>query len=194
MITIVDYGDTNAVDVGNCLKQLTDDIIISNNEIDICRADKIIFPGSGIASSAMKKIHMLNLFSVLRIIQRPILGIGLGMQLMVDYSLEGNVSCLGIFPGTSIKFDNDNSHHSNEGMSSVMIKRNSSLFDNIEDDQQFYFNHAYYIPKSDLTTSTSKNNVEFSASIERNHSFGVQFHPEKSGEAGKQLLKNFLKI
>ena len=106
MITIVDYEDSNATEVGECIKQLTSNFVVSNNEIDICRADKLIFPGNGNAFYAMNRLHLLNLFSVIRIIRKPILGIGLGMQLMEDYSLEGNISCLGIFPGTAQKFEN----------------------------------------------------------------------------------------
>src|SRR3970282_1292291 len=106
MITIVNYEKSNSEEVAEYLKQLTDDYLVSDNEIDICRADKIIFPGEGNALSAMKKLHLLNLFTVLRIIKKPMLGIGLGMQLMADYSMEGNISCLGIFPGTAVKFEN----------------------------------------------------------------------------------------
>ena len=105
MITIVDYGDVCTSEVVASIKKITDDFIISGNEVDICRSDKIIFSGCGSASAAMKKIHLLNLFSVLRIVKKPMLGIGLGMQLMADYSTEGNISCLGIFPGTSINFE-----------------------------------------------------------------------------------------
>ena len=194
MITIVDYEDSNVIELGECINQITTDFVVSQSEIDICRADKIIFPGNGNASHAMKRIHLLNLFSVMRIIRKPILGIGLGMQLMTDYSLEGNISCLGIFPGTAQKFENGKLNTTNDGMKSVSIKKGSSLFSKIQDDEKFYFHHTYYLPLSDLTTSTSKHNIYFSASIEKNSSFGVQFHPEKSGDAGLQLLSNFINL
>jgi glutamine amidotransferase len=194
MITIVDYEDSNAVELGECINQLTSDFIISNSEIDICRASKIIFPGNGNAPHAMKRIHLLNLFLVMRIIRKPILGIGLGMQLMADYSLEGNISCLGIFPGTAQKFENGKLSLINEGMQSVSIKRESKLFNGINNDEKFYFHHTYYLPLSELTTSTSKHNIDFSASVEKNSSFGVQFHPEKSGDAGLQIMSNFINL
>ncbi len=194
MITIVDYEDSNAAELGNCIKQLTEDFVISKNEIDICRANKIIFPGSGTAPHAMRRIHLLNLFSVMRIIRKPILGIGLGMQLMADYSLEGNISCLGIFPGTAQKFKNGKMDPLNEGLQVVSFKKDSELFTGVKDNEKFYFNHTYYLPLSELTTSTSKHSINFSASVEKNSSFGVQFHPEKSGEQGLQLLRNFINL
>lgn len=194
MITIVDYEDSNATEVGECLKQLTSDFVVSNSEIDICGASKIIFPGNGNASLAMKRIHLLNLFSVMRIIRKPILGIGLGMQLMADYSLEGNISCLGIFPGTAQKFENGKANIIHEGMKAVSVKKESKLFNGISDEEKFYFHHAYYLPLSELTTSISKHNINFSASIEKNSSFGVQFHPEKSGNAGLRMLSNFINL
>jgi glutamine amidotransferase len=194
MITIVDYEDSNATEVGECIKQLTNDFVVSNNEIDICRADKIIFPGNGNAFYAMKRLHLLNLFSVMRIIRKPILGIGLGMQLMADYSLEGNISCLGIFPGTAQKFENGKMNALNEGMQTVSIKKESKLFRGINDDEKFYFHNTYYLPLSELTTSISKHNINFSASVEKNSSFGVQFHPEKSGVAGLRMLSNFINL
>jgi glutamine amidotransferase len=194
MITIVDYEDSNAIELGECIKQLTSDFVVSNSEIDICGASKIIFPGNGNANHAMKRIHLLNLFSVMRIIRKPILGIGLGMQLMADYSLEGNISCLGIFPGTAQKFENGKMNVINEGMQSVSIKKESKLFNGINNDEKFYFHHTYYLPLSEHTTSTSKHNIDFSASIEKNSSLGVQFHPEKSGDVGLQMLSNFIRL
>ena len=194
MITIVNYENSNSQEVAEFLKQLTEDYIIADNEIDICRADKIIFPGKGDAVSAMKKLHLLNLFTVLRIIKKPMMGIGLGMQLMADYSMEGNISCLGIFPGTAVKFENGATETINEGMHPVKLYKESVLFSGIEQEAKFYFNHSYFLPLSQLTTSTSKNKTEFTSSIEKNSSFGVQFHPERSGEAGLKLLKNFIEL
>jgi len=194
MITIVNYENSNSQEVAEFLKQLTEDYIIADNEIDICRADKIIFPGKGDAVSAMKKLHLLNLFTVLRIIKKPMIGIGLGMQLMADYSMEGNISCLGIFPGTAVKFENGVAETINEGMRPVKFKRESILFNGIDEAAKFYFNHSYFLPLGQFTTTSSKNKTEFTASIEKNSSFGVQFHPERSGEAGLKLLKNFIEL
>lgn len=194
MVTIVDYGDVCTPAVAASIKNITDNFIVSNNEVDICRSDKIIFAGCGSASVAMKKIHLLNLFSVLRIVKKPMLGIGLGMQLMADYSTEGNISCLGIFPGTAIKFNEKLDEVEYKGYYKVSFCKQSFLFNGIEDSTEFYFNNSYCLLKNELTTSTCQKNVIFCSSMENENSFGVQFHPEKSGKAGLKLLKNFIEM
>jgi glutamine amidotransferase len=194
MITIVDYGDTCTSEVASSLKKFTDDFIISRNEVDILGFDKIIFAGSGSANAAMKKIHMLNLFSVLRLVKKPMLGIGLGMQLMSDYSTEGNFPCLGIFPGTAIRFSETLDEDEYKGFYKVNFSKHSLLFNGINDNTEFYFNNSYYLPENEMTTSTCKKNVPFCSSMEIENFFGVQFHPEKSGEAGIRLFKNFIEM
>ncbi len=194
MVTIIDYGDPCINHVEASLKKITGDFIVSRNEVDICRSDKIIFAGCGSAAEAMKKIHLLNLFSVLRIIKKPMLGIGLGMQLMADYSTEGNISCLGIFPGTAVKFENATNESEYKGFYKVEFCKQSSLFDGINDNTEFYFNNDYYLPKNNLTTSTCKNKISICSSIQNNNGYGVQFHPEMSGDAGLKLLKNFIEM
>jgi glutamine amidotransferase len=194
MLTIIDFGDPSVTEVESSLKKITDDFIVSNNEFDICRSDKVILPGSGSAAVALKKIHLLNLFSVLRIIKKPMLGIGLGMQIMADYSTEGNVSCLGIFPGTAIKFNEENPESSHKGFHNINIFGESSLFNGIKNNTQFYFNNSYYLPQNEFTTSVCKNDITFCSSVENDMCFGVQFHPEKSGDAGLILLKNFVEM
>ncbi len=195
MLAIVDFGDINSGEVAEALKKITNDFIISSNETEICRADKIIFPGAGSAQSVMKKIHLLNIFSFLRIIiEKPILGIGLGMQIMCEYTSEGNLPCLGIFPGSIMKLSNSTQNPIHEGFDKVKILKESPLFKNIPDKSEFYFNHSYYLPVNDYTISVSRKDIDFSSAIQKNLSFGVQFHPEKSGETGLILLDNFVKL
>lgn len=196
MTTIVDFGDINSREVAEVLKNITDDFIVSSSEVDICRADKIIFPGAGSAKDVMKKIHLLNLFSVLRIIiDKPMLGIGLGMQIMCEHTSEGNLSCLGIFPGSIIKIENSNQSETHEGFDKVNIIKNCPLFIGIPNDSEFYFKHSYFLPINEFTVATSKRgDREFTSAIQKDLSFGVQFHPEKSGEAGLKLLENFIKL
>jgi len=194
MITIVDYGDACINEVAASLKKITEDFKISRNELDICESDKIILAGCGSAPSVMKKIQLLNLYSVLRVVKKPMLGIGLGMQLMADYSTEGNFSCLGFFPGTAIKFDEAIEESSYKGMHKISCCKQSILFEGIDDNAEFFFNNSYYLPKSDLSTSTCQSMIEFCTSIENENSYGVQFHPEMSGEAGLKLIKNFIEM
>jgi glutamine amidotransferase len=194
MITIVDYGDECTQVVASSLQKITTDFLVSRNETDICSSDKIIFPGCGSPSAVMKKINLLNLHSTLRIVKKPMLGIGLGMQLMADYSKEGNFPCLGLFPGTSVKFENVEGGTLHKGMHKVKISKQSKLFQGIEDNSEFYFNNAYYLPVSELSTSTCQRDVEFCSSLESKNFFAVQFHPEMSGEVGSKLLKNFVEM
>ena len=194
MIALVDCGTGEVEAVAASLEKLHAEYKISNNEIFICNADKIIFPGAGIASLAMRKLHLNNLFSALRMIKQPMLGIGLGMQLMCNFSTEGNVAALGIFPGRVEKFVSPKMHVPHRGWKSVELIKQSLLFNGITSGEKFYFEHSYYIPVDDYSTSISENGILFSASIEYGKYFGVQFHPELSGQAGLTLLKNFVDL
>ena len=194
MITLVDYGDACVLDVAASLKEITNDFIISKSEADIYKSDKIIFSGCGSASAVMKKIQLLNLYSVLRLVKKPMLGIGLGMQLMADYSTEGNFPCLGFFPGTAVRFDGKIDESSYKGFHQISFCKSSILFNGIEDKSEFFFNNSYYLPKSEFSTSTCQAEVAFCSSIENKNAYGVQFHPEASGAVGLKLLKNFVKM
>jgi len=194
MVTIVDYGDVCINEVAASIGKITNDYKVSRKELDICGADKIIFAGCGSAPAVMRKIQMLNLYSVLRVVKKPILGIGLGMQLMADYSTEGNFSCLGFFSGTAIKIDDAINETAYKGMHKLNICRQSTLFDGIDANAEFFFNNSYYLPKSGLSTSTCQGLINFCSSIENENAYGVQFHPEMSGEAGLKLLRNFIEM
>ncbi len=194
MIALIDYGAGNVASVANALIELKQEFKITYNEVEICRADKVIFPGVGEASFAIRQLHILNLFTVLRIVKKPTLGICLGMQLMVDHSTEGDVACLGIFPGTAQKFDPLKTKVPHMGWNNVEIKNGSKLFTGIKSGEYFYFANSYFVPVTEFTTSVSNNDITFSASMEKGNFFGVQFHPEKSGDAGLMLLKNFVEL
>jgi glutamine amidotransferase len=194
MIALIDYGAGNVASVANALTELKQDFRITNKEADICNSDKIIFPGVGEASFAVRQLHLLNLFTVLRIVKKPVLGICLGMQLMADHSTEGDVACLGIFPGTALKFDSTKTKVPHMGWNDIKIVKESKLFNEIKSGEHFYFANSYYLPVNEITTSTSNNNIDFSASLEKDNFYGVQFHPEKSGNAGLKLLKNFIEL
>ncbi len=194
MIALIDYGAGNVASVANALTELKQDYKITNNEFEICRADKIIFPGVGEASFAIRQLHMYNLFTVLRIVKKPILGICLGMQLMTDFSTEGNVTCLGIFPCRVEKFDDKKTKVPHMGWNDIEIVKESKLFSDIKNGERFYFANSFYVPQTEFSTSLTENGIKFSASLEKGNYYGVQFHPEKSGEAGLKLLKNFIEL
>ncbi len=194
MIALINYGAGNTASVANALNVLNYDFILTNNETDICKADKVIYPGVGEASFAIRQLHMHNLFNVLRIIKKPMLGICLGMQLMCDYSKEGNVACLGIFPSECEKLDEAKEKVPHIGWNRVNIKNGSPLFTGIDNNEHFYFAHSFYVPVNEHTSAWTEHGIKFSASLEKDNFYGVQFHPEKSGDAGLQLLKNFIEL
>jgi len=194
MIAIIDYGAGNVASVSNAVSALDQEYIITCNEINILKADKIIFPGVGEASSAVKQLHRLNLFTMLRVCKKPLLGICLGMQLMADYSKEGDVTGLGLFPGSTEKFDNEITKVPHMGWNKIEIRKESKLFKGINSGEMFYFAHSYYLPLNIYSTSVTNHNVAFSSSVESGNFYGVQFHPEKSGDAGLKVLKNFIEL
>lgn len=194
MIALIEYGAGNTASVSNGLEELNVEHVITKNENEISNADKIIFPGVGEASSAVKRLHLLNLFSLLRVIKKPMLGICLGMHILCDRSEEGNVSCLGVVDAEAKKFDETKVKVPHMGWNMVDIIKESKLFNNIDDKTYFYFAHSYYIPKNDSTIATAKHDLEFCSVLEKDNFYGVQFHPEKSGEAGLKLLRNFIEL
>jgi imidazole glycerol-phosphate synthase subunit HisH len=194
MIAIIDYGAGNVASVSNAVSALNQEYIITCNEINILKADKIIFPGVGEASSAVKALHKLNLFTMLRVCKKPLLGICLGMQLMADYSKEGDVTGLGLFPGSTEKFDNEITKVPHMGWNKIEMRKESKLFKGINSGEMFYFAHSYYLPLNIYSTSVTNHNVAFSSSVESGNFYGVQFHPEKSGDAGLKVLKNFIEL
>ncbi len=194
MIALIDYGAGNVASVAYALNELGNNFKITNKETEICNAEKVIFPGVGEASFAIKQLHKLNLYSFLRIIKRPILGVCLGLQLMADYSTEGNITCLGIFPGNVLKFDPKKVKVPHMGWNDIHFKKESKLFSGIKEGERFYFANSFYLPVNEYTTSYSTNNIDFAASMEKDNYYGVQFHPEKSSEAGLRVLKNFIEL
>lgn len=194
MIAVIDYGSGNIKSVTNALNDLQCKYIVTNHEKEICDAEKIIFPGVGEASYAVKRLHMLNLFTMLRVVNKPMLGICLGMQLLCEKSLEGNAACLGVFPGSTEIFDEKKTKVPHMGWNKVKIISDTQLFKNIPDESFFYFAHSYYVPMNSFTIAYANYGNDFSAAIEKENYYGVQFHPEKSGKYGIQLLKNFIEL
>ncbi len=146
MIALIDYGAGNVASVANTLKELKHDFVITQNESEIIRANKIIFPGVGEASFAIKKLHLLNLFSVLRMCIKPMLGICLGLQLMVEKSEEGDVVLSWCFPGTAKKFDDTKVKVPHMGWNEVEFVKESKLFTNIKSGTRFYFANSLLCP------------------------------------------------
>ncbi len=194
MIAIIEYGAGNTASVANALNRLEKKFLITNQETEILKSDKIIFPGVGEASFAIRQLHKNNLINVLRLVKKPLLGICLGMQLLAEFSKEGNVACLGLISGTAEKFDQSKVTVPHMGWNEIKIIKQSNLFNGINSGEYFYFANSFYLPVNEFTTSSANHEVDFSASIEKENFYGVQFHPEKSGEAGLKLLQNFTEL
>ena len=192
MITIIDYGKTNSNELAESLEQLSVEFVISNKESDILKANKLILPDSTDISSSIKKLHLLNLFSILRIVEKPILGIGTGMHLMTKSFKDINAACLGCFPVECKTEETQKNIVAQE--QSITIIKESSLLNNIGKEDKFYFEGNCFIPLNKFSTSIANINGEITASIEKELLFGVQFKPERSGDAGIQILNNFLEI
>ena len=192
MITIIDYGNTNSNEIAESLENLSVDFVISNSESDILQATKLILPDSTDISSSIRKLHLLNLFSILRIIKKPILGIGTGMHLMTKSFKDINATCLGCFPVECKTEEMQGNMFEHE--QSIKIIKDTSLLDNISKEDKFYFEGDCFIPLNEFSTSTANINGEITASIEKEHLFGVQFKPEKSGEVGMKVFRNFVEM
>ena len=195
MIALVDYGIEKIDPIAEALNSLDVDFKITQSESEIIRSEKIIFPGYGDAFNAIKKLHLTNIYSVLRICKKPILGICLGMQLMANISTEGGkIPCLGFFPVVTEKFDNNTMKVPFEGWSEVENIKESKLFTGINRKENFYFGNSYFLPENEYTTSVAINTLTFSSSVEKENYYAIQFYPEKSEEAGLKVLKNFIEL
>lgn len=188
-IVIIDYGAGNVQSVLFALKRLGHSAILSKDANEIITADKVIFPGVGHANAAMDKLGKEGLIEVIQNLKQPVLGICLGMQLLCQYSEEGDTKGLGIFDEQVKRFENTVKVPKMGWNSIHNIK--SSLFDKIAPESFFYFVHSYYVPFSESTIAMTNYQLNYAAAIKKNNFYGCQFHPEKSGDLGDQVLKNF---
>ena len=202
-IVIVDYSMGNLNSVRKKLIQLKANVAISSDPEVILNADKLILPGVGHFEKAVEIMHQKGLWDVLNksvlIDKKPILGICLGMQLMTKFSEEGNVNGFGWIDATVVRFhvqDTLKFKIPHMGWNHIEIKKESSLMKGLTDQSEFYFVHSYHVKTDDKTIVLNETNYEtnFVSAFEKEHVFGVQYHPEKSHDSGKLLLNNFLEI
>lgn len=189
---IIKYNAGNIRSVYFALKRLGIDAEITDDKEKILSADKIVFPGVGEASSAMEYLRKNGLEGLIKSLKQPVLGICLGMQLMGKFSEEGNTNCLEIFDFNVLKFKNVPKipHMGWNNLTSF----NGNLFRNIDKNPYVYFVHSYYCEKSDYTSAICNYNFDFSAAVQKNNFYATQFHPEKSGDIGSKILKNFIEL
>ena len=191
-IAILSYGAGNVASVQNALERLGVNAFISDNLAELMQADRLIFPGVGHATHAMQQIEQRGLSEVLKSYKRPLLGICLGMQLMGSQSEEGATQGLGLidFDVKQFKISEKVPHM---GWNSIDIIENQ-LFKDIPNGTYFYFVHSYYAQICKNSIATCEYEIPFTAAVSKGNYFGVQFHPEKSGEAGMEMLRNFVNL
>lgn len=191
---IIKYNSGNIQSVQFALERIGVNAIITDDAEKIKSADKVIFPGVGEASSAMNFLKERKLNELIVSLTQPVLGICLGMQLLCKHSEENNTDCLGIFENIAVrKFaaTDANLKIPQIGWNNISNLQ-SPLFNYIPADSYCYYVHGYYAEKSKHTIATTEYGITYSAAIQKNNFYGVQFHPEKSAVVGEQLLKNFL--
>ncbi|WP_223034461.1 imidazole glycerol phosphate synthase subunit HisH [Hanstruepera marina] len=191
-VVIINYGAGNIKSIQFAFKRLGVDAILSNNPEKIESADKIIFPGVGEASSAMKMLKNSGLDILIPKLKLPVLGICLGMQLMCLETEEGNTEGLGIF-NTKVKRFSTSSKVPQMGWNTIYNLK-SELFKNVNEYEFMYLVHSYYAENCQECISTTNYQLEYASALQKNNFYGVQFHPEKSSQAGEQILKNFLEL
>ena len=196
-IVIIDYGAGNIQSIIFAIKRLGYEAVLSHDAEEIRNADKVIFPGVGEASSAMAKLKATGLDKVIPTLKQPVLGICLGMQLMCHSSEEGNTEGLGIFDLDVVKFSNKvkvPQIADKDALDEINSDLKSELFKNIPEKAYIYLVHSFYAPIGSETIAKSEYDVEYSAALQKENFYGVQFHPEKSSDVGSEILKNFLNI
>ncbi|KIO53111.1 imidazole glycerol phosphate synthase subunit HisH [Flavobacterium hibernum] len=191
-IVIINYGAGNIQSIMFAIERLGFKAVLSNNPEEIQAADKVIFPGVGEASSAMKKLKESGLDSLIPTLKRPVLGICLGMQLMCKSSEEGNTKGLDIFDVDVVKFT-AKVKVPQMGWNQIYDLK-SDLFKGISENEFMYLVHSFYAPNCDEAIATTNYELEYASALKKDNFYGTQFHPEKSGAVGEKILENFLKM
>ena len=193
-ITIIDTGCANLSSVKFALDRLGYQADITRDLDKIQSADKLLLPGVGTALAAMRNLHDRKLIETIQNAQQPMLGICLGMQLMTDYSTEGDVPTLALMNARTELLPDCGLPLPHMGWNKVNYQAGHHLFRGIEEGAYFYFVHGFAMPVCSATIAHSTYGEAFTAAVQQDNFFGVQFHPERSGQAGSQLLKNFLEM
>jgi glutamine amidotransferase len=195
MIAIVKYNAGNIQSVMCALNRLGYDAVVTDDVEMIKKADKVIFPGVGEASTAMAYLESTNLIDTLKDLKKPFLGICLGMQLLCERSDENDCRCMGMFDVPVVEFDKTSGFKIPHVGWNTIYDLKSDLYKDVSENSYCYFVHTYYVPVCDYTIAKCEYaGVSFSASIKKDNFYATQFHPEKSGSIGETVLKNFLKM
>ncbi|WP_417195065.1 imidazole glycerol phosphate synthase subunit HisH [Bizionia sp.] len=191
-VVIIDYGVGNIKSIQFAFERLGITAVLSQDVQTILAADKVILPGVGEAGSAMKKLKDTQLDVLIPKLKQPVLGICLGMQLMCNYSEEGNTKGLQIFD-TEVKRFSNAVKVPQMGWNTITNLK-SMLFETLKENEYMYLVHSYYAENCLEAIALTEYDIAYASALKKDNFYGVQFHPEKSSLAGEQLLKNFLAL
>lgn len=191
-VVIIKYNAGNIRSVQFALERIGVEAVVTDNHDEIRAADKVIFPGVGEASSAMNYLQSKGLDTLIKSLKQPVLGICLGMQLMCSHSDENNTKCLGIFEQNVRLFPQQLEKVPQIGWNNIYNLK-SVLFNEIPEEAYMYFVHSYYVENCENAIAKTNYIFDYSSAIQKDNFYAVQFHPEKSGDIGQQILENFIK-
>ncbi len=192
-VAVVKYNAGNVESVKNALNRLGVESVLTDDAEILKQSDKVIFPGVGEASSAMKYLREKGLDETIKNLTQPVLGICLGMQLLCESSEENATKCLGILPYAVKKFASENLKIPQMGWNNIFDLK-SKLFKGVAENSFVYFVHSFYVESGAATIAACDYAVDFSAAIRHRNFYAVQFHAEKSGAVGERILENFLNV
>lgn len=191
-VAVIKYSAGNIRSVQIALERLGIKSVVTDDPEIIRSADKVIFPGVGEASSAMKYLKERGLDKLIKSLKQPVMGICLGLQLMCDHSEEADTDCFGIFDNKVKRFpEADKVPHM--GWNSIYALK-GPLFEGIEEGSHVYFVHSFAAEQGKEMIAETDYIVKFASALQKDNFYALQFHPEKSGEVGQQILKNFLRL
>ena len=194
-VAILKYNAGNVFSVDCALRRLGVEPIVTDNVEQLRRADKIVFPGVGEASSAMAYLRSRHLDELIRSLTQPVIGICIGQQLLCRNSEEGNTECIGVFDTSVKRFSEAPGVKVPEmGWNTIKPLVDNPLLKGIDENSYVYYVHSYYVPVFDDTIAVTDYSLPFSAAMNKDNFYATQFHPEKSGGVGELILKNFLML
>lgn len=195
-VAIIKYNAGNIFSVDCALRRIGITAEITDDPEKIRKADKVIFPGVGEASSAMAHLRHHRLDEVIRNLSQPLLGICIGQQLLCAHSEEGDTDCIGIFdvPVKRFQPSADGLKIPHMGWNRVQLTTENPLLTEALDNNFVYYVHSFYVPLNCWTIAKTEYIGEFSAAMRKDNFFATQFHPEKSGDVGERILKNFIEL
>ncbi|WP_017220011.1 imidazole glycerol phosphate synthase subunit HisH [Moritella dasanensis] len=193
-VVIIDTGCANLSSVRFAIERLGYSVAVSRDADVLRNADKLFLPGVGTAQEAMKNLADRELIDLVKSLTQPVLGICLGMQLLAEFSAEGNVATLGLISGSIDPMPSKGVRLPHMGWNQIEPQQDHPLFKDIPSGSYFYFVHSYALAVGGDTIATCTHGAPFTAAVNRNNFYGVQFHPERSSKAGAQLIKNFLEM